>query len=252
MKRRARNRNRKLVWYQVEAGPAKGAALYLLNPLEGAWQEMVEGSFDGFLYQALAEKRRLQGACCWDIGAHVGFHSLGFASQGAEVLAFEPNPFNAERLRLHLERNPSLAKHIRHEAVAVSDRDGQMTFLQSPDLDGGSSGSHLADGLPPLERQLYENFQQVTVPVVRMDQLLARGERPPDVVKIDIEGGEYLALQGGLKLLAEKKPLLLMEVHHICLMLHIQRLLQELGYTTQILDETHAAPSRCFVMAWVA
>jgi hypothetical protein len=87
------------------------------------------------------------------------------------------------------------------------------------------------------------------VPAVRMDSLIGRGERAPDVIKIDIEGGEFLALQGGRKLLVEKKPLLFIEVHHICLMFELQRLFPQLGYTARILDEQNSSPSRCFIMA---
>jgi hypothetical protein len=87
------------------------------------------------------------------------------------------------------------------------------------------------------------------VPAARADTLIARGEPAPDVIKIDVEGGELLVLQGARKLLADRRPVLLIEVHHICLMLHIEKLLLELGYSARILDEAHAWPSRCFVFA---
>jgi hypothetical protein len=124
-----------------------------------------------------------------------------------------------------------------------------MTFVESGDLKCSSSGSHLASATPPLEGKHYRTFEHRTVPTVRIDSLIAKGEKAPDVIKIDIEGAEYLALKGGSKLLAEKKPLLLLEVHHICLMFNIQRFLLELGYTTTLLDEANAVPSRCFMMA---
>jgi FkbM family methyltransferase len=212
---------------------------------------MLAGTYDAFIYDALAGRRNLRDAVCWDIGAHVGYHSLVFASLGAQVLAFEPNPHNAARLRAHLERNPALGRNIRHFAVAVSDQDGEMEFVQSADMLGQSSGSHLAAALPPFEPAVYARCERVVVPTVRLDSLIARGERGPDVIKVDVEGAEVLALEGARKLLAEKKPLLLIEVHHICLMFHLQRLLLRLGYATSILDEQNASPSRCFIMASV-
>jgi FkbM family methyltransferase len=248
-RRRLQFRDRQPGWYTIRSGPAAGAQLLLPHAREGGWREMMEGTFDLFLYTALKTQRDLKGAVCWDVGAHVGYHSLGFAAQGAEVLAFEPNRANAERLLAHLEKNPTLGAHIRHTPVALSDRDGKMTFVQCTDLNTGSSGSHLAEALPPLGRGLYTSFEQLEVPAMRIDTLIERGERPPEVLKIDVEGGEYLVLQGGRKLLQEKKPILLMEVHHICLMLEVQRFLQTIGYSTRVLDEEHAAPSRCFVMA---
>ena len=210
---------------------------------------MLAGTYDSFIYEAIAGRRNLRGATCWDIGAHVGYHSLIFASLGAQVLAVEPNQHNAARLRAHLERNPALAQNIRHLAAAVSDQDGEMSFVQSGDMAGQSSGSHLAAALPPLDPLVYAGCEHLMVPTVRMDTLIARGEPAPDVIKMDIEGAELLALRGGRKLLAEKKPLLLIEVHHICLMLELQQLFSQVGYTARILDEQHASPSRCFIMA---
>lgn len=248
-RRRLQFRDRHPGWYVIRSGPAAGAQLLLPHAREGGWQEMAEGTFDLFLFSALQAQRNLRGAVCWDVGAHVGYHSLAFAAQGAEVLAFEPNQANAERLLAHLEKNPTLGAHIRHSPVALSDRDGKMTFVQCTDLNTGSSGSHLAEALPPLGRGLYPSFARIEVPALRMDALIHGGETPPDVIKIDVEGGEYLVLQGGRKLLSDRKPILLIEVHHICLMLEVQRFLQELGYSTRLLDEEHATPSRCFIMA---
>jgi FkbM family methyltransferase len=249
IRRRVHDLNVKPGWFKVKGGPLSGAELLLPSETDGAWGEMVQGTFDAFLYEALNKQQPVRDKVCWDIGAHFGYHSLALAALGAEVVAFEPNQYNAERLHANLEHNPSLAKRVRHLPVAVSDRDGEMTFVESADLKGSSSGSHLAEATPPLEGKHYETFARRSVRTVRMDSLVAEGGKAPDVVKIDIEGAEYLALQGGKKLLSEKKPLLLLEVHHICLMFHIQKFLMGLGYATTLLDESGAVPSRCFMMA---
>ena len=39
------------------------------------------------------------------------------------------------------------------------------------------------------------------------------GNPPPDVIKMDIEGGEVLALKGMKRLLSETHPLILLELH---------------------------------------
>ena len=234
-------------WVTVRSGPAAGSQILLPEIYEGAWREMLEGTFDAFLYEAISSQMQLRGAICWDVGAHVGYHSLGFASLGAQVLAFEPNRHSAHRFRLHQEKNPALARNIRCMQVAVSDRDGEMAFIQSPSMLGGSTGSHLAEALPPSRKETYLDFERVIVPTVRLDTLIERGEKPPDVIKMDVEGAEFLALQGGRKMLGEKKPFLLIEVHHICLMFHLQKLLLDLGYVTRILNEQNASASRCFI-----
>jgi hypothetical protein len=40
-----------------------------------------------------------------------------------------------------------------------------------------------------------------------------------------------------------------MEIHHICLMYSVQNFLNQRGYSIRILDQEHASPSRCFVIA---
>jgi hypothetical protein len=137
-------------WFEIQGGPAAGAQLFLPNSNEGAWREIVTGSFDSFFYAALKDYRDLKGTLCWDVGANIGYHSLGFAAQGARVLAFEPNHAMAQRLRVHLEKNTTLAKKIRLLPLALSDRDGEVSFLHRDELDGASSSSHLADAVPPL------------------------------------------------------------------------------------------------------
>jgi FkbM family methyltransferase len=236
-------------WFTVKMGPAAGAELFLPHSEEGFWLEMVEGGFDKFLYDALRNVRNLSESRVWDIGAHFGYHTLGFAAQGAEVVAFEPNRMNAERLKMHLARNSKLAPRVKLLEVAVSDVDGETVFVQSSDMGGASSGSHLAGATTPLASHQYGAFEQTKVQTVRMDTLIAKGEQPPDVLKIDIEGAEVMALKGGLELLKRHKPILLMEVHHICLMMEIQHLLDKLGYQVQLLDKENAAPSRCFIIA---
>lgn len=249
LSRRYQNWRAKPAWHTVRSGPIAGAQLFLSRTDEGAWKEMVEGTFDLFFYEELQKRRDLKGAVCWDIGAHIGYHSLGFAALGADVVAFEPNEHNAKLLRMHLERNANLGERIRHLAVALADRDGEMTFVQSSDLSGASSGSHLDAGLQPLES--YPGFDRVRVPVVRIDTLIEeRGERKPDVLKIDVEGNEALVLRGGQKLLTNHKPVLLIEVHHIRLMFEVQELLLRYGYDIKLLDEDHGTASRCFIMAY--
>jgi len=197
VRRRLRRLHEEEEWKRIVGGPAAGAELLLPVPLQGSRREMVDGVFDNFLYEAVARHRKLPGSLCWDIGAHFGYHSLAFAAQGAEVVAFEPGSANVARLRQHLERNPELARRIRVMPVAVADRDGEMTFVESGDMKGASTGSHLAEAMPPLEASIYANFERHTVSTVSLDTVVEKqGEPPPDIIKIDVEGAEHLVLEG--------------------------------------------------------
>lgn len=236
-------------WHRVQAGPLAGAELLLDPPIEGGMREMIAGTFDAFLYDELKRGTSLQDAVCWDVGAHFGYHSLAFAALGAHVTAFEPNPHNLTRLRQNLERNPSFAARIRVHPLALADGDGETTFVQSADTAGGSSGSHIVAADAPCDTATYAHFERVPLRTARMDTLIRDGEPPPAVIKMDVEGAEWLALQGGRELLARHRPFLFVEVHHIRVMFHLQPFLAALGYELRLLDEEHITPSRCFLAA---
>jgi hypothetical protein len=73
--------------------------------------------------------------------------------------------------------------------------------------------------------------------MVSLDEMLAAGElRPPDYMKVDVEGAEYEALKGARKLLEEHKPILFLDTHQREAHLPTIELLKELGYTFEILD----------------
>jgi FkbM family methyltransferase len=150
-----------------------------------------------------------------------------------------------------MERNALLAPRIRVIPNAVADKDGEMTFVVSEEMKGESTGSHLATALPPLRAAVYANFKKQAVSTVTLDTLIQQqGERPPDVIKLDVEGAEHLVIRGGRTLLARYRPLLLVEVHHICAMFELALMLWELGYTLEIIERERAEPSRCFVCAF--
>lgn len=249
IRRRWEDRKLKPGWHAIKGGVLAGAEL-CVPPSGPVWKEMIAGHYDEFVYKALPTKPH--GKRVWDIGAHVGYHSLAFAALEADVLAFEPNAANLERLAINLKRNPKLATHIRYMALAISEKDGEMAFNQSDDIRGASTGGHLRGALPPLSEADYKkaHFRETVVPTARMDTLVeVHGEPAPDIIKIDVEGAEELVLRGGVNLLTRRRPVLVIEVHHICLMFSIQKMLLELGYEIRLLDQEHASPSRCFIIA---
>lgn len=248
--RRVRNMRAGEAWHEIAGGPARGLRMLLPTPLDSGTAELVNGTFDRFFYEAIGRHRALKGARCWDIGANIGYHTLALAAQGAHVVAFEPGKANVERLRLHVDRNPEVAQRIKVLPLAVADRDGEVSFKESSDMTGASSGSHLSDASPPLGAAVYAGFNECVVPALTMDTLvLKQGEPPPELIKIDVEGAEHLVLKGGMQMLTRHKPLLLVEVHHICVMLALSEILISLGYHINVVDREHASPSRCFIMA---
>jgi FkbM family methyltransferase len=237
-------------WERVTAGPLAGRELLLARDGNGVWVDMIEGRFDAELYDALAGLA-LRGNNIWDVGAHVGYHALGFAAQrpAAMVLCFEPNPANLARLHVNLGRNTDLASRIDVLPIAVGDRAGDLTLVVSDDVDSGASScSFLSGSHTPLADAACAAFTRTTVPVRAIDDIAADAERlPPALIKVDVEGAEMMVLRGARRLLASAPPMWLIEVHTIGLMFEVQELLSAADYRLRLVAE-HTG-SRCLVLA---
>jgi FkbM family methyltransferase len=136
----------------------------------------------------------------YDIGANVGMYTcFAMSALGSgEVIGFEPEPRNADRLRENLQLNGHDAnRRVKEYALGEEDDDGYL------DLKGSElgSGRHvLAD-------------HGIDVTVRRVDTLVESGELPrPDVVKIDVEGAEMAVLRGMECVLGEVR-VIYCEVH---------------------------------------
>lgn len=241
-------------WREVKSGPFKGGQLFVAAESFSGWNEMISGSFDSFIYKELISCCNVEGAVFWDIGAHFGYHSFSFASlvgENGHVYSFEPNPFNATRFLMHLEKNACLAGRITLNTFALSDTDGETTFVFSSDVDGScSSGSHLLEARAPLESDTYNNFQTQIVTTFTIDSIINKtGIKIPDIIKVDVEGAELLVLKGGNTFFAKHKPIIFMEVHNILMMYYVHNFMLKHGYSVRVLDECQSTLSKCFIIA---
>jgi FkbM family methyltransferase len=159
--------------------------------------------FDAALI-AWAKRFTPPGGTVWDIGANCGVFALAAAGLGAEVLAVEPDPC----LSALLLRARAANQHLKLDVLtaAVADQTGVATLVISSGGRAGNALSSFAGSYIPFGR----GEAQVLVPTLRLDDLLAVST--PSLVKIDVEGAEILALRGAARLLAEVRPVLLVEV----------------------------------------
>lgn len=122
-----------------------------------------------------------------DIGAFLGQYTLLAARQAGptgRVYAFEPDPRNFAYLIKNIERN-GFADRAGAISQAISDRSGELILYLDPEVGSGSS----------LVFRRRRNAGSATVPVVTLDEFLGDAI-PPDLIKLDIEGGECRALDG--------------------------------------------------------
>ena len=193
-----------VVQVKVAAGDLAGFTILLDMQID---KDYWLGTYEPELQAAL---RTLipSGAVIYDVGANIGYVSLLLskaAGATGHVYAFEALPDNAERWRRNVELN-GMSARMSLFAGAVTQVAGQVRFLVHASAGMGKvAGSAGRD----------DKYQsEVTVPGISLDEFVyGQGNPPPQVVKMDIEGGEVLALPGMQRVLAEARPLMLMELH---------------------------------------
>jgi FkbM family methyltransferase len=191
-----------LTWMQMRCGLGKGLWLRL-NPRTG--NEYFYGEAEPDVQKVLQEFLR-PGMTLYDIGANIGFFSLlaaRLAGESGKVISFEADPEIAARLREHVARNEFPNIFVQEMAVWSESRPvpfARADAATSPDLGLGHvdlSAAH--SGI-------------VEVPGVSLDDFV-RGAPAPDFIKCDAEGAEVEIFRGARKLLAEKRPIILCEMH---------------------------------------
>lgn len=129
----------------------------------------------------------------YDIGSCVGIYAIHAARMGASVIAFEPDPGYRKRLQRNIQIN-RFEKKVKVIDWAVSEDKGAAN-LYTDGVNGNSPSLRLVG-----DRGL------VTVKTNSIDNAIKLGQLPwPDLIKMDIEGAEILALRGMVQTLSSEK-----------------------------------------------
>lgn len=172
------------------------------------WDRVEAGQWEPELLAALAEAIR-PGTLFLDIGGWVGPTSLYAAACGADVIALEPDAAAARQFRANCAANPLLAPRIKLIEAALTPEGGRVS-LGSPRKPGDSMGSLLLAGRGVADWQAEAITPEALMALLPADQRL--------VVKIDIEGGEYV-LGSALGLVAQRHPEVVLMGFHPALIL---------------------------------
>jgi FkbM family methyltransferase len=204
--------------------PADTEVRVLRGQLRG--MKWVKGAGPNAYWVGTYEVRRLQafrsaitsGAVIYDVGANVGIYSL-LASRavGAAgmVYSFEPLPRNLAYLRQHVAIN-----HLQNCQIvekAVCDRQGTQAFASA------SFSAPMAHLSPDGE---------ILVPATTLDACVYSEAplRPPNILKIDVEGAEMDVLRGATRAIREFHPTIFLEIHGTQLHSDCKRFLLDHGY----------------------
>jgi FkbM family methyltransferase len=223
----------------VAAGPGVGLRI----ARAGASADYRRGTNELPVQAALADHLR-PGGVFFDIGANVGFFSLLAArlvGPGGRVVAFEPVPALAARVRANARRNRLATVAVLE--VAVSDAAG-ATFLVLAAHPGGAA---LAAAAPPPDAT-----GTIEVATAAVDDLVAAGRvPPPTVVKIDVEGAEAAVLRGMARTLLAHRPVVVCEVDGPDAAAMAARrsavvgLLEAAGYAVEVLPPSYPGSAWC-------
>jgi FkbM family methyltransferase len=137
-----------------------------------------------------------------DAGANIGTHTVYAMKTGrfARAVAFEPEPHNAELLRMNIKVN-DLAARVMVVEQAVGAQAGSAVLHLHPRNKG-----HHTIGTPPS----VDGLDRMEVPVVRLDAALAAAGVSADdigLVWVDVEGYEPEAVAGLGSLIERAVPL---------------------------------------------
>ena len=165
------------------------------------------------------------GMVVYDLGANVGFYtSLMSRLAGPEghVYGFEPNPICLQFLRTNILLQE--LDNVDVLPVAVLDQAGRTRFC----LNYGNSNLGLSEASGHFAAKA---GHIVEVPCFELDHLIGRFSlRRPNLIKVDVEGVEHLAVRGMTRTLKDHRPVLLLEFHGEGPAARTLEQLDELGY----------------------
>ncbi len=148
-----------------------------------------------------------EGDVVLDVGANIGNFTMLAASRvgrGGRVIAVEPIARNRQLIRRAVQANAF--DQVQIIAGAASDRAGTIQLRTHPETSNSATLSAAGDRL--RERR----GSSRTLPTLALDDHLGGLERL-DLLKIDIEGMEPLALRGLEHTITRLRPILLSEFH---------------------------------------
>jgi FkbM family methyltransferase len=138
-----------------------------------------------------------------DVGANFGVYTLALAGAvGADgkVWAFEPTPLTADFLERSLALN--VCAQVVLKRSAVSARSGTVAFsvTNNPELNAIATAGNSSSDV-------------ISVPAVTLDEIAVQeGWMGIDFVKLDVEGHELEAIEGGSAFFRSNSPLLMFEI----------------------------------------
>jgi FkbM family methyltransferase len=189
---------------RVRSGLAKGAR-WTAFPYSSYWR----GNTEMDVEEAIRNHGAMEGASCWDLGAHFGIYAVGMGmavGPTGQVAAFEPNPVAFAKCARHVRMNH--LHWVKLFNAGVADHQGPDVLILGSDAD--SSSAHVAYEDEPSD----SISKTVSVNLLKLDSLVDTDEiRLPDFIKVDVEGRGAHALAGAFRSISASRPTIVMSFH---------------------------------------
>lgn len=192
------------VWFQVEP-----SIRMHLDPEDFVSRTILEtGEWEPTSWQAMRAHLE-DGATFVDVGAQIGYYSLKAATvvgPRGHVIAVEPNPETVNKLAANIQA--SGLKAVAVAPVACSDAEATLDLFAAPEANTGETSlSKVNASQSGAAVRAYKVRARPLDDIVRES-----GVARVDVIKIDVEGAEYLVLKGSQQTLARYHPIVLVEI----------------------------------------
>lgn len=143
---------------------------------------------------------------CFDVGANYGHYARLLSPLAKKVYSFEPAYMTFKCVKI--AKAVLGWKNVIITQCALADKPGELT-LTTPIKSHGGLGIALAHLGTAIDRPGITE----TVAVKTLDQFMIENDIPScDFIKCDVEGAEFLMLQGAAKTIHQYKPTLLLEI----------------------------------------
>ena len=143
-----------------------------------------------------------------DVGANIGLTSLLFGELATRVISFEASPSTCRFLERNVAASGLGNIEIINKALGSEDMTSEITFAPN-----NRSGGFVSNKTKASAGHVVEEIE-----IRRLDGLSAELSLDKlDFVKIDVEGHEKFVIEGGGKIIARHRPVVVLELNHWCL-----------------------------------
>ncbi len=142
-----------------------------------------------------------------DLGANIGYFTLLAAKlvgPRGKIFAFEPEPLNFRYLVKNIKINK--LGNVSAFQKAVSNKEG-YTDLFVCGYDSGHHTINQESGIEAYRRSRSGETRKIKIETVTLDNFLREKTTAVNVMKVDIEGAENLALEGARRILEQNRSI---------------------------------------------